>query len=139
LYDYVIENNGYTSDKLYPYISGASSTAANSINTCKSFKKRFGQIKSYKLVKALWSTTDTEWVKVVKKSLEEGPLAALVKATEVAFILYESGILEVTKTNDDVNHEVVIIGYGVTTDQTPKSYWIIRNSWGSDWGEKGDA
>jgi hypothetical protein len=43
----------------------------------------------------------------------------------------------------NVNHGVVIVGYGeVNSDDTKvrgrcKEYWIIRNSWGADWGEDG--
>ena len=30
--------------------------------------------------------------------------------------------------------EVVVVGYG---NQDGKDYWVIRNSWGLDWGEAG--
>jgi cathepsin K len=37
---------------------------------------------------------------------------------------------------NSLNHEMVIVGYGVS-GTTP--YWIIRNQWGTGWGQAGYA
>ena len=47
-----------------------------------------------------------------------------------------AGILKPSDPNNTiVSHGVALVGYGETEDG--KLYWTIRNSWGSQWGEKG--
>jgi C1A family cysteine protease len=46
-----------------------------------------------------------------------------------AFRFYSSGIFN-GPCNKNINHAVNIIGF-------TKDYWIVRNSWGKDWGESG--
>jgi hypothetical protein len=34
-----------------------------------------------------------------------------------------------------LNHAVLIVGYGVADNGTP--YWLVKNTYGTNWGEKG--
>lgn len=77
-----------------------------------------------------------------------GPVSVAIDATEEKFMLYKEGVLvDDTCSNgqNDLNHGVLVVGYG--TDNTRKltgkstddgvDYWIVKNSWGTGWGEQG--
>ncbi|EFX88652.1 hypothetical protein DAPPUDRAFT_304724 [Daphnia pulex] len=78
-------------------------------------------------------TNDEEAIKVVVAKY--GPVAVSVDASNWDF--YSSGIFSSpTCSNTTTNHAVVIVGYGKDT-KTRKDFWIVRNSWGPEWGEGG--
>lgn len=66
---------------------------------------------------------------------ETGPLAIGINANTLQF--YFGGILDSDDwmcDPDSLNHGVTLVGYGV---QGSTKYWLIKNSWGSSWGEDG--
>jgi len=64
-----------------------------------------------------------------------GPVAVSVDASH--WHNYESGVFNGCDyaANIDIDHAVVLVGYG--TDEAFGDYWIIRNSWGTGYGENG--
>ncbi|XP_063360636.1 uncharacterized protein LOC134649735 [Cydia amplana] len=83
--------------------------------------------------------TDGKEVKIsneeeLKKLLSNyGPLAVGLNAAD--FHTYHKGILEPNLCKgQDIDHGVVLVGYG---EENGKQYWLIKNSWGTVWGEEG--
>jgi len=67
----------------------------------------------------------------------DGPVAVAIDASSMQF--YSSGIMKpsifCSDRPDSLNHGVAVYGEAITGQATP--YWIVKNSWGNRWGEKG--
>jgi len=112
-------------------------TAINTCKTCDTFTSNGGTcspilkypnatIESYGAVKGV----DNMMAEIYKN----GPIACGINAEGI--VDYAGGVLDVPRTLKMINHIISIVGWGydATID---KQYWIIRNSWGSYWGELG--
>nr|CAH7727997.1 unnamed protein product [Callosobruchus chinensis] len=116
---YVIKN-GIETDKEYPY---------------KAIDEKCRQKKhTHKFSKYLDIKPDEE--DIAKALSAVGPISAAMEASTISF--YSHGIVDSTTgcSNDfsDLNHGVLIVGYQTEGDD---DYWIVKNSWGLKWGEKG--
>lgn len=67
----------------------------------------------------------------VKEALKKGPLMTSMTVYE-DFMVYKSGIYKSVSNKRAGGHAVSIVGFNDV-----ERYWIVRNSWGSDWGENG--
>jgi C1A family cysteine protease len=74
------------------------------------------------------------WMKM--KIANVGALSTSVEADSDVFRHYKSGILDSAMCKTGLNHSVNIVGWGEDSS-TSSEYWIIRNSWGTTWGESG--
>ncbi|XP_045767198.1 putative cysteine proteinase CG12163 [Maniola jurtina] len=77
---------------------------------------------------------------MAKAVYKYGPLSAGINSASMA--KYKGGIDEPTNefcSPEQLNHAILIVGYSVYLDKTGKRvpYWIIKNSWGVDWGSDG--
>ena len=66
-------------------------------------------------------------------ALQLGPVSVAVDGASLAFQFYFGGIVK-HFCGTSLDHGVLLVGMGTEKD-TP--YWIIKNSWGSGWGEHG--
>jgi len=56
-----------------------------------------------------------------------------IDASQESFQYYESGVYSdpgFQNSMDALDHGVLVVGYG-------DGFWIVKNSWGSDWGMEG--
>lgn len=67
---------------------------------------------------------------------KQGPVSVAFQVID-GFKAYTSGVYTTDKCKNgpmDVNHAVLAVGFGT---EDGKDYWVIKNSWGDSWGDKG--
>jgi len=97
--------------------------------------KGYEQTCAYNAAKAEKYSYDWTWVDKNEDAMVAalntyGPLSIGVCASSWSY--YSGGIFN--STCSSLNHGVALVGYGV---ENGKEFWIIRNSWGTSWGERG--
>lgn len=70
----------------------------------------------------------------MKAAIAKQPVAVTVDAGAYPFMHYIWGIINDSTCGKNLDHAVTAVGYGVEDGQ---EYYIVKNSWGADWGEEG--
>jgi len=122
-FQYIKNNGGIDTEESYPY--------TGEDGECKYTSANNGGVNTGYIDVELYS----------EKALEQavskvGPVSVAIDASAWSFQYYDSGIYyEPACSSTSLDHGVLAVGYG--TDWPNKKYWIVKNSWGADWGEKG--
>jgi len=119
-FDYVIKNKGIGSEASYKY------TARD--GTCKKVPS-VSTIQSYKDV-----ASGDEAALLV--AVNQQPIAIAIEADQSCFQFYHSGVLDDASCGTNLDHGVLLAGYD-TDASSKKDYWLVKNSWGLSWGDKG--
>lgn len=73
----------------------------------------------------------------LREALQTGPVSVAIDASGLAFQLYHSGVMS-HFCGTQLDHGVLVVGYGTESGLLGETdYWILKNSWGAGWGEKG--
>ncbi|KAK6737250.1 hypothetical protein RB195_019752 [Necator americanus] len=119
-----LQKKGATSEAEYSFVGKESSTcqlsSAAVIPRMKSFDSGY--------VSALNDSAYALLNTALEERVRRGPVAVGM-AVNSNIYSYSEGIFD-GECGTTINHAVVIVGF------TPQ-YWIVRNSWGSSWGEAG--
>ncbi len=71
----------------------------------------------------------------LKTALAAGPTLVAIEADSSVFQFYSGGILNSDQCGTNLDHAVAAVGYG--NDPVKGDYYIVRNSWGMQWGVNG--
>jgi len=125
-YQYVKKAGGIEASSSYPYASGARGKTGK----CRSDKAEFvAKIGGFSSVSKRASSEK----KMVAK-IQHTPISVCVDAE--AWQTYHSGVIG-RSCGKDLDHCVQAVGYQAAGSNGKKPYWIVRNSWNTDWGVDG--
>jgi len=118
-FEYIIKNNGITTEAAYPY------TAQD--GSCKR-----GQTVAATISKYVDVAQGDE--SALMAAVNIGPVSIAIEADQQCFQFYSGGILSDPSCGTQLDHGVLVVGYGTENGQ---DFWIVKNSWGASWGESG--
>lgn len=142
-YEYLsrVAPHGVACESSYPYVMATSSSSASTEDDGDSQCRSVPSAE----VAVSWTANVSDY-RVVRPNSEEallrallsGPVSANMDASGAGFRHYGGGVYDASDCLSDgkeVNHAVVIVGFGETSDG--ETYWVLRNTWGTMWGEDG--
>lgn len=123
-FKYVKANKGIDTETAYPYV-GVSN------GTCHYNPKKIGATdKGYVDI----PEGDEKKLKIAVATV--GPISVAIDASHESFQFYQEGVYyQAGCSSQMLDHGVLAVGYGTTEDG--KDYWLVKNSWGEQWGDQG--
>jgi len=122
-YEYVQKAGGLELYSTYPYHSGTGTTGS-----CHFEHKVDAKLSGWSWVSRS-ARTEPEMVNTL---VSTGPVSICVDAQTWQY--YKGGVLRPNQCGKSIDHCVELIGYDMGASP---QYWIVRNSWGADWGIAG--
>ncbi|XP_063906134.1 procathepsin L-like [Zophobas morio] len=97
-------------------------------------KCRFNASQSVTKINGVYDLPSGDENSLAKAVANNGPVSVGIDATD-QLQFYSGGVLYDSTCNDrDLNHGVLVVKYG---SEDGYNYWIVKNSWGQQWGESG--
>jgi cathepsin L len=119
--DYIISNNGIDTESSYPYTAQDGTCHYNAANSGATLKS--------------YTNVNQGDENDLQAKVHTGPTSVAIDASQSSFQFYSSGVYsDPACSTSQLDHGVLAVGWGVLSGA---DYWIVKNSWGSDWGLNG--
>jgi len=123
-FKYIKENDGIDTESSYPYTDIEKQECKFKQSTVGAEDTGYVNLES----------GDEDALKVAVAT--QGPISVGIDALHRSFKMYKSGVYdEENCSSERLDHAVLVVGYG--TDPVHGDYWLVKNSWGTGWGEDG--
>jgi len=120
-FKFVIKN-GLCLNSDYKYTSGDSTT-----------KNRCQKCLAVAEITACYNVKSMDQLSL-KAAVASQPVSVAIEADTHYFQSYSSGVLNSPTCGTNLDHGVLIVGYG---EENGELYWLVKNSWADSWGEDG--
>ncbi|OQR72236.1 cathepsin L isoform 4 [Tropilaelaps mercedesae] len=122
-FDYIRENRGIDTEQSYPY--------EGKMGKCRySRKHKAGEDTGFVDIPS------GDELALTKALATVGPISIAVDASHSSFQFYHDGVYDPPECdNHTLDHGVLAVGYGTTEEGD--DYYIVKNSWGTTWGNEG--
>jgi len=109
--------------------------ACQALEDCELGDRRYRAV-NHRYVGGFYGGSDHEQIK--QELVTNGPLVLSFEPKEDFMYyksgLYKSGLNKIHQEWEQVDHAVLLMGLGTDAGQP---YWVLQNSWGTQWGEEG--
>ena len=133
-----MHSTGLSDDTCQSY-QATSSLNCSAIDVCRTCSPRGGcvAVEKYLAVKAAEVGTVAGEANMMAEISARGPIVCDIAVTP-ALEAYGGGVFRDQSGATAASHQVEVAGYGVD-EASKEKFWIVRNSWGTAWGEQGWA
>ncbi|KAL6865217.1 hypothetical protein ACP4OV_016368 [Aristida adscensionis] len=118
-FQYIIDNGGIATEEAYPYKATQ--------GMCQSVQLSV-KISGYQDV-----PHDNE--DALAMAVANQPVSVGIDSKSTNFQFYRSGVMTGDSCGAEMSHAVTVVGYG--SAQNGGQYWLLKNQWGEEWGERG--
>lgn len=119
-----VQSNPLSLESQYPYTSASGKTGTCDLSLID------GQVSVSQIHNVSANSASS-----LKAAIESGVVSVTVDAEQNGFMYYTGGVVSASQcSGTSLDHAIAAVGYGSENGQ---EYYIVRNSWGTSWGESG--